>query len=155
MKILFSVINILITWSLFGQVYVSFNTTTTSSYCQGAPKEIDPDQNIPKPTQRTLFVYAFNQKDSAVAVTVQSGDTVQLKAGKYIVTFGEKLSLEQIDILANSQSNSKIALVKSNYYNKHVIVVSKKKQQLFTLNYHVYCPWELNPDIPPPGSQQH
>ena len=145
-------------FNLFSQVHVSISTTTTSSYCNGTPKEEEYYNEIstPKPITATLFIYPAKQRDSSIAFIVKSNDTISLTPGKYIITFSEKLTKEQIEILVQPEKNPDIAGVKSLYLNKHIISVTKKKNQLFTINYHKYCPWEIDPENSPvPNSNRH
>lgn len=141
-------------FSLSAQVNVRFITTSTSSYCQGAPVSLEEREKlqIPIPTKTILYIYSYQKSNTIKYDTISSGNTLLLKQGKYLVSFTNDLNTQQINYLINEELYPDVKLNSTYYFNRKIIKVTKAKKQEFTINYHHYCPWELNPDYPVPGS---
>ena len=151
MKTLLTFFILIITYGLYGQVHVQFLTTSTSSDCQGSRQTVDGENDVstPKPTNTTLFIYSLKKADTSNLNVIHSGDTLLLKPGKYLITFSEKVSFIQLEYLCNREKYPDTELQGSFYLNKHIITVSRKKHQVFTLNNHKY-----NQPVVQPGNNK-
>ncbi len=124
-----------------GEIEIEFLTTETFSYCKGvAPMDDEISKLLtPKFTQKKLYIYPIEKNKKGKYFTVDSGNKIKLKPGKYLVSFDNNISKSIFKNFDESQLK----------VNQKIITIDVSLVKSFTINYHHYCAWELNPNISP------
>jgi hypothetical protein len=146
----FWIILLMLSNSITAQQKVQFFTTTTSSYCKGiAPMPGEYEKYYtPVSYKTTIYLYATDDKNFGKEFVIQSGDKITINEGEYFVSF-EKLKndieLKKRTATSISPTNKPVDNVKKNA--QHININADMKS--VTINYHIYCAWELDPNISP------
>ena len=131
---------------------VNLQSTSTQSYCKGCSPQPDEYERLytPKPFPSELYFYSLEKDEFGKQTKFMSGQIQNIKLGSYVVSFQNDLSSIEINQIIKN-SITPVRQIDSRLLNAYQVTISIETTEV-TVNHHSYCPWQLNPDIPPPPS---
>lgn len=132
------------------QSAISILTTTTASYCNECAPDLGAYERLftPKPIQARVYLYNTDSLNFGQEIVAEGGEQVILTPGKYIAAF-QPLSIYDVTNYLSTIGIPVQGVSTQIQANTKIVEIPENTLKI-NINYHQYCSWQLDSNIPPP-----